>query len=457
MHPDRVRFLKKGPLGKGPIIYWMSRDQRSRDNWALWHAQILALKTRSPLLVVFCLVSDFLGATQRQYGFMIKGLQEVEQSLQKKNIPFFCLLGEPGKKIPQWITKVKASCLVADFDPLRIKRQWKDEIFNAIEIPFLEVDTHNIVPCWAASPKQEFGAYTLRPKILRLLEEFLEEIPQIKKHPFTWREKNPGIDWALILKKLRTDYTVPEVKWLVPGEKAAGEMLQYFLKTRLAPYSIKRNDPNETGQSDLSPYLHFGHLSAQRITLEVQKKLKDLDSKKVFLEELIVRRELSDNYCFYNPYYDRFEGFPSWAKKTLDEHRRDNRDYLYNDEQFEKGLTHDPLWNAAQMEMVRKGKMHGYLRMYWAKKILEWTPSPEEAQRIAIYLNDKYELDGRDPNGYAGIAWSMGGVHDRAWGERPVFGKIRYMSHKGAKTKFDVAGYIAENRSNDTGCWILDA
>ena len=160
---------------------------------------------------------------------------------------------------------------------------------------------------------------------------------------------------------------------------------------------------------------------------------------------MIIRRELSDNFCFYNPNYDHFEGFPAWAQKTLNEHRRDTREYLYNQEQFEKAFTHDPLWNAAQMEMVRKGKMHGYLRMYWAKKILEWTPSPEEAQRIAIYLNDRYELDGRDPNGYAGIAWSIGGVHDRAWGERPVFGKIRYMSFNGAKSKFDVARYIAEN------------
>ena len=209
------------------------------------------------------------------------------------------------------------------------------------------------------------------------------------------------------------------------GKGSRRDSFRIFLQTKLALYAEKRNDPNQKGQSDLSPYLHFGHLSAQRIALEVRKNSKDLDSKRAFLEELIVRRELSDNYCFYNPHYDRFEGFPAWAQKTLNEHRRDTRDYLYNQEQFENGLTHDPLWNAAQMEMVRKGKMHGYLRMYWAKKILEWTPSPEEAQRIAIYLNDKYELDGRDPNGYTGIAWSIGGVHDRAWGERPVFGKIR--------------------------------
>lgn len=443
MHPDRVRFLKKGPWGDGPVIYWMSRDQRSRDNWALWYAQTTALERKSPLLVIFCLMPTFLGAGLRQYSFMIKGLQEVEKTLGQKNIPFDCLFGDPRQEIPQWIRKIKAGCLVTDFDPLRIKRSWKEGVAKAIDIPFLEVDAHNIVPCWQASPKLEFGAYTLRPKIHRLLDEFLEEIPQVKKHPHNRVDKKHRNEWPAIVKNLKIDSTVPEVDWLKPGEKAAQGLLDSFLRNKLAFYNEKRNDPNQNGQSGFSPYLHFGQLSAQRIALEIRKISKDLESKMAFLEELIVRRELSDNYCFYNPNYDCFEGFPAWAKKTLNEHRRDTREYLYNQEQLENALTHDPLWNAAQLEMVRKGKMPGYLRMYWAKKILEWTPSPEEAQRMAIYLNDRYELDGRDPNGYAGIAWSLGGVHDRAWGDRPVFGKIRYMSFKGAKSKFDVAKYIA--------------
>jgi len=176
-------------------------------------------------------------------------------------------------------------------------------------------------------------------------------------------------------------------------------------------------------------------------------KSADKKSKDAFLEELIVRRELSDNFCFYNANYDNFEGFPAWAKKTLNEHRNDRRKYLYTPEQFENALTHDELWNAAQMEMVKKGKMHGYMRMYWAKKILEWTESPEQAMEIAVYLNDRYELDGRDPNGYAGIAWSIGGVHDRAWNSRPVFGKIRYMSYNGCKTKFNIKTYIENVQS----------
>ena len=203
-----------------------------------------------------------------------------------------------------------------------------------------------------------------------------------------------------------------------------------------------RNDPTREGQSDLSPYLHFGQIAAQRVALEVEGAPAGTKAKEAFLEELIVRRELSDNFCYYHPQYDSVACFPQWARKTLDEHHDDPREYLYTPAQFEQAQTHDDLWNAAQREMVQTGKMHGYLRMYWAKKILEWTSSPEEALKIAIYLNDRYELDGRDPNGYTGIAWSLGGVHDRAWAERKVFGKIRYMSYKGCKAKFDVAAYF---------------
>jgi len=174
----------------------------------------------------------------------------------------------------------------------------------------------------------------------------------------------------------------------------------------------------------------------------VKKRAGRTESATALLEELVVRRELSDNFCFYNPNYDRFAGFPEWARKTLDAHRTDRREHIYSLDNFENAGTHDDLWNAAQIEMTVKGKMHGYMRMYWAKKILEWTETPEDALDVATYLNDKYELDGRDPNGYTGIAWSIGGVHDRAWGERPVFGKIRYMSYNGCKSKFNVKEYI---------------
>jgi deoxyribodipyrimidine photo-lyase len=230
------------------------------------------------------------------------------------------------------------------------------------------------------------------------------------------------------------------VEGITPGEKAARKQLTQFVEKRLEGYDTLRNDPNENSQSDLSPYLHFGQVSAQRIALEVLKTPNTKD-REAFLEELIVRRELADNFCLYNPNYDSAEGFPSWAKKTLDTHKDDKREYVYSLKQFEEAKTHDRLWNAAQNEMKKTGKMHGYMRMYWAKKILEWTKNPEQAMKIAIHLNDKYELDGRDSNGYAGIAWSIGGVHDRPWFNRPVYGAIRYMSAGGAKGKFNVEAY----------------
>jgi deoxyribodipyrimidine photo-lyase len=447
MNLKRVRTLKDGTKKKGQVVYWMSRDQRVEDNWALLYAQELALQMKAPLAVVFCLVPQFLNATLRQFGFMLRGLEQVEKSLEDLEIPFFLLRGWPKKEMPKFAAESKVTILVTDFDPLRIKREWKEEVANKLEIPLYEVDTRNIVPCWVASPKQEYGAYTLRPKIHRFLPEFLEEFPKLQVHPFTWSGKVKSTDWKRVVSSLEVDRDVSEVDWLEPGERAARKTLNHFLKNKLQEYDLKRNDPNENSVSHLSPYLHFGQISAQRVALQVKKHQIKSEKKESFLEELIVRRELSDNYCFYNDKYDQFEGFHPWAQKTLNEHRGDKREYVYSLEEFEEAKTHDDLWNAAQMEMVRRGKMHGYMRMYWAKKILEWTESPESALETAIYLNDKYELDGRDSNGYAGIAWSVGGVHDRAWNERPVFGKIRYMSYNGCKRKFDIKSYIQKNLS----------
>ena len=448
MSTTRIRLLKKGNGKSGPIIYWMSRDQRVNDNWALLHAQNLALQMNVPLAVIFCLVPEFLGATTRQYVFMLKGLKEVEQNLKKHDISFHLIKGQPEKELIRFIKRYRIGTLVTDFDPLKIKKTWKRNVAKAIDIPFYEIDTHNVVPCWVASSKQEFAAYTLRPKMKRLLPLFLEAFPKLKSHPVPWEKPLPDVDWDVLLKRLKLDTAVSEVDWIIPGEKAARKGLNQFIKEKLKHYDGRRNDPNQDGQSHLSPYLHFGQIAAQRIALDVKKSNAPEKTKEAFLEELIVRKELADNFCFYNPHYDQFNAFPQWAKKTLDAHRRDKRAYLYDQRELERGATHDPLWNAAQMEMVKKGKMHGYMRMYWAKKILEWTHSPEEALTIAIYLNDKYELDGRDPNGYTGIAWCIGGVHDRAWGDRPVFGKIRYMSYNGSKSKFNVAEYMKTHASS---------
>ena len=331
---------------------------------------------------------------------------------------------------------------MTDFDPLRLKRQWKAKVAEKVNIPVYEVDAHNLIPCWSASPKQEHGAYTFRPKIRRLLPEFWEEFPPLQQQTAAWGEPASAIDWEEVLAHLPLDRSVGEIHWLQPGERAAASVLQKFLEEKLAHYPNWHRDPTREGQSHLSPYLHFGQIAAARVALEVKKAPLAPEAKEAFLEELIVRRELADNFCYYNNYYDQFAGFPAWAQETLDEHRYDPRDYLYTPAELEEARTHDDLWNAAQRQLVYTGKMHGYMRMYWAKKILEWTRTPEEALRIAIYLNDRYELDGRDPNGYTGIAWSLGGVHDRPFGERRVFGKIRYMSYQGCKSKFNVAAYI---------------
>ena len=435
-------MLKDGITGEGPILYWMSRDQRAEDNWALLHAQHFALIHKQPLLVMFCLVPNFLNATMRQYGFMLAGLRELEGDLKEKNIPFHVVCGPPEQMIPQFIHHHRIGILVTDFDPLRIKRRWKEKVARKIPITFHEVDAHNIVPCWVASPKQEFAARTFRPRIQRALPEFLEEFPQLKRYPFQWNKHTHGVDWHSIIQSLTVNNAISEINWIKAGCRAALKVMHDFLASQLLHYNEKRNDPNLDGQSNLSPYLHFGQISAQRVALEVQKSTAEPASKEAFLEELVVRRELSDNFCFYNSSYDRVNGFPAWGQKTLEEHSQDKRPYIYSLKQFEGAETHDDLWNAAQMEMVKTGKMHGYMRMYWAKKILEWTEIPKDALRIATYLNDRYELDGRDPNGYVGCAWSIGGVHDRAWFSRPIFGKVRYMSYQGCKSKFDVASYV---------------
>jgi deoxyribodipyrimidine photo-lyase len=443
---SRVRPLNQARPGPGPVVYWMSRDQRVRDNWALLSAQELALSEGRPLGVVFCLAPAFLGATRRQYGFMLKGLRDVARDLENLNIPFFLLRGNPPQELVRFVEEQPVGAVVADFSPLSLVREWHSAAAQKLKVSLEEVDAHNIVPCWVASPKAEYGAYTLRPKLKKLLPEFLEEFPVLTPHPHTWEGDRPAIPWEDLISTLRIDLGVPEINWLAPGERAARARLDHFLEHQLPFYEDRRNDPTQSGQSDLSPYLHFGQLAPQRVALEVADRPGQDASRQAFLEELIVRRELADNYCFYQANYDNFAGFPAWAQKTLNRHRADGREYLYTSEQLESARTHDELWNAAQREMVQRGKMHGYMRMYWAKKILEWTASPEEAQAVTIYLNDKYELDGRDPNGYAGIAWSIGGVHDRPWFERPVFGKIRYMSYNGCRAKFKVAAYINQNR-----------
>ncbi|XP_078448030.1 photolyase 1 [Wolffia australiana] len=451
----RIRVLKAaaGGKNKGPVVYWMFRDQRSRDNWALIHAVDLANRSGKPVAVAFNLFHRFLGAHARQLGFMIRGLRELQDRLAALGIPFFLFRGEAADTIPQFLEDCQASVLVTDFSPLREVRKTKDDICRRVNasLAVQEVDAHNVVPLWIASGKLEYSAKTLRSKINKLLPEYLEKFPDLQTPITSWSGVDtPKIDWEGILADVRREGSaVPEVAWCEPGERAAMEVLmgnsEGFLTKRLKNYNTDRNNPlKPKALSGLSPYLHFGQISAQRCALEAHTfKKSSQQSVEAFLEELIVRRELADNFCFYQPHYDGIKGAWEWAQKTLMDHAGDKREHVYTKEQLETAKTADPLWNASQMEMVHHGKMHGFMRMYWAKKILEWTKDPQEALAIAIYLNDKYQLDGRDPSGYVGCMWSICGVHDQGWKERPVFGKIRYMNFAGCKRKFDVDGYIS--------------
>lgn len=449
LNKRRVKILsdsKEIDEGKHGIVYWMARDQRVQDNWALLFAQNLAMKNEIPLHVVFCLTDKFLGATLRQFKFMLDGLQEVEEECKQLNIGFHLLRGEHAKEIPKFAVKNKIGAIVCDFSPLRIHRGWVDGVAKALpaEIPFIQVDAHNIVPIWVASDKQEYAARTIRSKINKQLDDYLTELPPVVKHPHKSDLKAEKIDWRAALDSVDADASVGEVDWIKPGYREAVKMLDSFINKRLKLFATKRNDPTVNALSNMSPYFHFGQISVQRAIIEVSKhKSKSKEAVEAFREEAIVRRELSDNFCYHNKHYDSLKGITDWARKTLDDHRKDKRPYLYTRDELDQSKTHDDLWNAAQNQLRREGKMHGFLRMYWAKKILEWTKTPEDALSDAIYLNDRYNLDGRDPNGYVGCMWSIGGIHDQGWGERAVFGKIRYMNYDGCKRKFDIKAFIA--------------
>ena len=441
----RIKQLNAIPVNKqsGPVIYVMSRDQRVEANHALYHAQEHALEYQHPLIVTFNLLNTLEFRTSDHFTFMLQGLNEVANDLEKLNIPFYLLTGNPRKNLKKLISELKPSALYFDFSPLRNSRHLKNQLAKDINIPTFEVDTHNIIPVWITSQKQEYAARTIRPKIHRLLNEYLTNPPTTKKHPYP--AKPNFTNWSKLSTKTDLPYSFKS------GPHQAKKVLSTFVNNRLATYHQDRNQPSLDGQSDLSPYLHFGQISSLTVALAIKthkpsKKTQSYkDSVDAFIEELVVRKELTDNYCYYNQNYDNLQkGAPNWALKTLDKHRKDKREYTYTKEEFEQAKTHDKIWNAAQNQMVKSGKMHGYLRMYWAKKILEWTPDPETALNIAIELNDSYSIDGYDPNGYVGIMWSIAGLHDRPWFERDIFGTVRYMSGKSLAKKFNIKPYLAK-------------
>lgn len=427
------------PTTAQSVVYWMRCEHRAQDNWGLLYALEQANNQNLPLVVLFSLYGSTPNASYRQKRFLYDGIQETQTTLEDLGIPFVNSNAVTPEELAEVVNRFEPSILITDHSALKPQQRWLHAIASHIQCAIAEVDGRNVVPARYVSGKQEYAARTIRPKIHRLLDQFLTSFPKLSSPNVVWK----GDTFTEPLQAPAEHVGSPSaVSSFAAGEKAAHSVLDVFLKRKVYQY-LQRNNPNEDALSNLSPYLHFGMLSAQRVVLEtLQHPQIPSEAKETFLEELVVRRELADNFCLFNPNYDSTQGFPEWALRTLEKHRSDQREYIYSLAEFTKAETHDPLWNAAQQELLLLGKMHGYMRMYWAKKILEWTASPEEAMQIAIYLNDTYSLDGVDSNGYTGVAWSIGGVHDRAWRERPVFGTIRYMNYNGAKRKFDVAAYI---------------
>jgi deoxyribodipyrimidine photo-lyase len=315
MNPNRVRILRHGGLRQGPVLYWMSREQRVNDNWALLYALELARQQEESLAIAFCLVDGYLGAGDRCYAFMLLGLAEVAERLRVLGITFYLLQGDPGEQLPRLVQDLNVGILVADMDPLRPKRDWLKQVVDCIHIPCYQVDAHNVVPVWIASPKLEYAAHTLRPKLLRLLPEYLEPFPEVSPQQAGQTPEPENPKWQELLSRYRVASSQPELGWLAPGEDSAIKRMRFFIDNKLTYYHLHRNDPTLDGQSDLSPYLHFGQLAPQRLALEVDAAAAPLEAKGAFLEELIVRRELSDNHCWYNTQYGSFSGLPAWAQR----------------------------------------------------------------------------------------------------------------------------------------------
>ena len=447
LRPDpRIRVVREGapdPLGKC-IVYWMQRSQRSEDNPALDYAIKLGNALGLPVLVVFGLTADYPEAQRRHYHFLLDAMPEIQEGLRQRGVPFVLRLGSPEDVVTSVCREVKPAMLVGDENPVRIGQAWRNAVADRVAVPFRCVDGDVVVPS-SLFAKQEYAARTIRPKIHRVWDTYLKPSSSTVLAEHSWRgrklPRGEKIHPEDLLKNLKVG-GVSEVSDYRGGSQEARERLRRFVADRLPRYATERNEPTPYMTSELSAHLHFGHISpitCARAAIESHAGQEHIDA---YLEELIVRRELAVNFVTHNPDYDRLSGCPTWALKTLESHRSDPRPYLYSPEELEGARTHDPLWNAAQREMVLTGRMHNYLRMYWAKKILEWSPDAETAFRVALDLNDRYEMDGRDPNGYVGVSWAIGGTHDRPWPERPIFGTVRFMSYESTRRKFDSASYI---------------
>ncbi len=442
----RVRVRTPGPPvpdGRA-VVYWMQRAQRADDNPALDTAIVAANELRLPVVTLFVLDPLFPGANLRHVQFMIDGLAELPDALSARGSGLVLRVGARDE-VARFCADVHAALLVGDENPLREPEHWRCHVADTVRIPFWTVDADVVVP-GALLEKEQWSAGTMRPRVLRHLDFCMRPSARPLAR-VAWRAPRglTGVTPHLrLLDGLPVDRAVSSAPGWRGGRRAGLSRLKTFVRQRVDGYATMRNRPEAEGTSGLSPYLHFGQLGPREIALAARGSAARLEDRQAFVEQLVIRRELAVNFVRYNAAYDRVESAARWARETLDRHRGDPRERVYTERQLEQAETHDPLWNAAERQMVESGWMHGYLRMYWAKKILEWSESPEAAMAAALALNDRYELDGRDPNGYAGVAWAIAGKHDRAWGpERPIYGTIRYMSFASTSRKFNSKAYIA--------------
>ena len=442
IQPTRLTWLSRrdNPAGSW-VVYWMQHSQRLDHNHALAFAFDQARKLHLPLMVYFGLADAYPGATLRAYHFMLHGLAHTARRLTSQGVPFVLRREDPGKGAAA--LGAHARLLVCDRGYTRLEQRWRQDAAAGAACPVVVVESDAVVPADEVSQRQEWAARTIRPKIMRLLPDYLVPLaPRPLEAAATTRtpplEGLPP-DPQMLLDRLPLRLT-PPCPGITPGEEAGQAVLAGFVEHRLATYHRDRNDPTLHGQSGLSPYLHFGQVSPLAAALAAHARPGP--GADAFLEELVVRRELAVNYCLHNPEYDRYDGLPDWARQNLARHARDIREYRYRPGELEQARTHDPAWNAAQRQLLVAGKMHGYLRMYWGKKVLQWMDDPREAFSTLVALNDAYSLDGRDPNGYAGVAWCFG-LHDRPWARRPILGTVRYMNYAGLARKFDLNTYLA--------------
>jgi deoxyribodipyrimidine photo-lyase len=408
-----------------------------------------ANELNQPLLVGFGLMDNYPEANLRHYTFMLEGLTETQSSLEKQGIKMVVQLGSPPE-IALSLSK-KASMMICDRGYLRHQKAWRSEVAYSAACPVIQIETDVVVPVDVVSNKPEYAARTIRSKIHQHLNDYLIPLKKLKIKTESLDLKMKGLDVSDInaaLRKLSIDRSVPPVNHFFTGGTSRAEArFDDFLKNTFQRYVENRNQPQTDDISHMSPYLHFGQISPLSLALKLlgtDSRIKE--AREAYLEELVVRRELAMNFVHFTPDYDAYACLPEWARKTLNEHKKDQREFIYAQSQLENAETHDAYWNAAMNEMKHTGFMHNYMRMYWGKKILEWSPSPEQAFQTTMALNNTYFLDGRDPNSYAGVAWIFG-LHDRAWFERPIFGKIRYMAESGLERKCDIRGYVSKINS----------